>query len=103
MTDKLTETVEQARYMVNNPSAWDTFDQGASDIIDELLAALRPIDEGVTQADREQAWPFARFHCLPDSQMRERWFEGHYDDQSEGAAIQAFRAHRVAALRGSQS
>ncbi len=58
----------------------------------------------VTQADREAAWPFSRFHCLPDRQMRERWFSGYYDNNSvEGSAIQAFARHRAEALRIVQS
>jgi hypothetical protein len=58
--------------------------------------------EAVEQVDREAAWPFARFHCLPDQQMRERWFAGYYDKGSplhpEGDAIQAFARHRIAAI-----
>ena len=50
----------------------------------------------VTQADREAAWPFADFHCLPDTQMRERWFSGYYDNLPQGRAIQAFSTNRIA-------
>ncbi len=53
--------------------------------------------EYVTQADREAAWPFADFHCLPDKQMHERWFSGYYDNLPQGGAIQAFARHRTAA------
>lgn len=49
----------------------------------------------VTQADRDAAWPFADFHCLPDRQMRERWLTGYYDNLPQGAAIQAFARHRI--------
>jgi len=34
------DLLERAGYMVNNPSAWECFDQGASEIIRELVAAL---------------------------------------------------------------
>ena len=47
--------------------------------------------------DRVAAWPYARFHCLPDRQMRERWFSGYYDDDRDaGAAIRSFAEHREA-------
>ena len=31
----------RAEFMVENPSAWETFDQGASDVIRDLIAAYR--------------------------------------------------------------
>lgn len=34
---------DEAHYWVNNPSAWDHFDQGASDVIEKLVSALRAI------------------------------------------------------------
>lgn len=52
----------------------------------------------VLPCDRTAAWPFADFHCMPDVQMRERWFSGYYDTLSEGAAIRSMAAHRLAAL-----
>lgn len=52
----------------------------------------------VTQADRDAAWPFADFHCLPDVQMRERWFVGYYDNMGQGAAIRSFARHRAAGI-----
>jgi LPS sulfotransferase NodH len=52
----------------------------------------------VTQADREAGWPFAHFHCLPDRQMRERWFAGYYDKSDEGAIIQVLARHRSNAI-----
>lgn len=55
----------------------------------------------VTQADREAAWHYAGFHCLPDRQMRERWFSGYYDDTAYGEAIRNFARHRIAALSAS--
>lgn len=73
-----------------------------ADKLTEAVASLSYDDE-VAQVDRERAWPFARFHCMPDCQMRARWFEGYYDDQPEGAAIQAFRACRVTSLRENSS
>lgn len=54
----------------------------------------------VTHADREAAWPYAGFHCLPDRQMRERWFSGYYDNLEQGKAIRAFARHRQSAERG---
>lgn len=51
---------------------------------------------GITHADRVAAWPFADFHCLPDSQMRERWYLGWYDNLEQSAAIRAFAQHRLA-------
>ena len=57
---------------------------------------------GVTQADREAAWTYAGFHCLPDSQMRERWYSGYYDNLPEGAAIQAFARHRQQSLKATR-
>jgi len=53
----------------------------------------------MTPEDRQAAWPYAKFHCLPDSQMRERWFDGYYDNLSEGAAIRDFARHRLASQR----
>ena len=53
----------------------------------------------VTDADREAAWPYADFHCLPDRQMRERWFSGYYDDHPQGAAIKDFARNRLAATK----
>lgn len=58
---------------------------------------LQPVDKEavvVTQADRKAAWPYADFHCLPDSQMTERWYAGYYDSLPQGAAIRAFAHHR---------
>jgi hypothetical protein len=49
----------------------------------------------ITDADREVAWPYADFHCLPDRQMWERWFSGYYDSTDHGHAIRAFAAHRL--------
>ena len=49
----------------------------------------------ITDADRRAAWPAARFHCLPDTQMRERWFAGWYDDRPEGYAIRNIAGHRA--------
>lgn len=57
----------------------------------------------VTQADREAAWPFAHFHCLPDQQMHERWFSGYYDNLPQGSAIQAFARHRQSADAASRA
>lgn len=54
----------------------------------------------VTQADREAAWPYAGFHCLPDRQMHERWFSGYYDNLGQGQAIRDFARHRQQAERG---
>lgn len=53
----------------------------------------------VTHADREAAWPYAGFHCLPDRQMRERWFSGYYDNLGQGQAIRDFARHRQQAER----
>lgn len=53
----------------------------------------------VTQEDRKAAWEYADFHCLPDSQMRHRWFSGYYDEQPQGAAIQALAHHRQAGVQ----
>lgn len=50
----------------------------------------------VTQEDRKEAWPLAQFHCLPDRQMRERWFAGFYDTRGEGAPIRTLARHRIA-------
>lgn len=32
--------IQRARYRINNPSAWDYYDDGASELIRELVAAL---------------------------------------------------------------
>jgi hypothetical protein len=62
-TEKL---VESASYMIENPSAWDTFDQRGSDMIAALVKALtawntRPAPaldrEGVARALRETVMP----------------------------------------------
>ena len=53
----------------------------------------------VTHADREAAWPYAGFHCLPDRQMHERWFSGYYDNLGQGQAIRDFARHRHQAER----
>lgn len=53
----------------------------------------------VEQRHRDAAWPYAKFHCLPDSQMRERWFSGYYDEQSEGKAIRDFAAFEASLAR----
>lgn len=37
---QMPELLQRARYMINNPSAWDSFDQGASDIIKALCSDL---------------------------------------------------------------
>lgn len=50
-----------------------------------------------TQEDREAAWPYNDFHCLPDRQMHDRWLAGYYDNLPQGAVIQAFMRHRLAA------
>ena len=53
----------------------------------------------ILDVDRKAAWPYAKFHCLPDRQMRERWFQGYYDNLSEGQAILDFAIHRETALK----
>lgn len=57
------------------------------------------MQDEVTQADREAAWPYAGFHCLPDRQMHERWFSGYYDNLGQGQAIRDFARHRHQAER----
>ena len=37
---QMPELLQRARYMINNPSAWDSFDQGASDMIKALCSDL---------------------------------------------------------------
>jgi len=64
-------------------------------VVDPSQSARDAAD--VTPEDRTAAWDFRRFHCLPDSQMRYRWFAGWYDRLSEGKAIQVLAAHRIAA------
>lgn len=49
----------------------------------------------IEQVDREAAWHYADFHCLPDIQMSDRWFSGYYDNLDQGHAIRAFARHRL--------
>jgi hypothetical protein len=49
----------------------------------------------ITNADRDAAYPYANFHCLPDRQMHERWYAGYYDNLPQGAAIRDFARHRI--------
>ena len=53
-----TALMESAFYWVNNPSAWDTFDQGASDIIEGLVNHLRALAsrEAPPAAQEPVAW-----------------------------------------------
>lgn len=52
----------------------------------------------IEQVDRIAAWNYANFGHAPDSQERERWHSGYYDDQPVGAPIRSFAAHRCKAL-----
>lgn len=61
--------VERLAYRVNNPSAWDTFDQGGSDLIAEAATALSAASpaplEGVTvQLDEDAIMEVIR-ECFP--------------------------------------
>ena len=57
-----------------------------------------PSELAITQADRDASWNYADFHYLPDSQMRERWFAGYYDNLPQGHALRAFATHRIKSL-----
>jgi hypothetical protein len=79
----MTETeqlIERASYMIENPSAWDTFDQRGSDMIAALVKALtawntRP-DEGEPVAWLGRSEQGARWHPVDDPDWyRERGWE----------------------------
>lgn len=61
----------------------------------------KPNDLVILDIDRKAAWPYADFHCLPDRQMRTRWFEGYYDELPQGKAILDFAIHRGNCFKGS--
>lgn len=46
------ELVARATYMVGNPSAWDNYDEGASAVIDQLVAALERLKEALGHHER---------------------------------------------------
>jgi hypothetical protein len=90
--DTMTETeklIERASYMIENPSAWDTFDQRGSDMIAALVEALtawntRPdewepvawVCEGCEHVYRDPVADFASIQaagaasCCPECKMR---------------------------------
>lgn len=52
----MSDLVNSARYMVNNPSAWDSFDQRASDVIEAQAARIERLEascEELAEALRE--------------------------------------------------
>ena len=53
MSDEIKELVGDLRYHVNNPSAWDTFDQGVSDMIEEAATALDRLSGRKFQAHKD--------------------------------------------------
>jgi len=48
------DLIQRASYMVGNPSAWDSYDDGASEIIRSLVAALSPASPARTPMGEPQ-------------------------------------------------
>ena len=60
------DLIQRASYMVGNPSAWDSYDDGASEIIRSLLAALSPASPARPELT---VW----YGKMPESNGRENW------------------------------
>ncbi len=78
------ELLERARYRVNNPSAWDSFDQGASDVIEELCTSLAALQRERDEA-REQ-W-HTNSAALTSMQQNRDTLQRHFNECTVRAEI----------------